>query len=187
MIRIAIIAAIVFFVAACDSKNTSTSRESQNVLEQQSQYTTGQPVPRFDWSLERDLLIQLYKIRNQRVSTHSVWRSNYGTIEGDCSSVGYGLPYDTSLTNPVMATRTAPESNFRPDALTTIEQAEPNGIYASKNTNATWVMCVGEGGGINPVYVESRVTSYPFPVNVDYANNRVTRAGESSVNIDVRQ
>ena len=146
--------------------------ERRQVREQQVQYSIAQPIPKFDWSLERQLIIDLYRLRNEKVSTHAVWRSDYGMIEGDCPSMGFGLPYDTSLTNPLMIYSGA-----------VIEQAEPNGIYSSKNTAATWVMCVGDGGSIEPVYVESKVTIYPGPVKVDYESNRVTRTGATSVRI----
>jgi len=157
--------------------NETSNKEAKKVSAQQDQYEIGQPVPVFDWSLERHLLIQLYSLRNQKAATHSVWRSDYGMIEGDCPSLGYGLPYDTSLTNPLKST------SHRGSALTTIEQAEPNGIFASKNTTATFVMCVGDTGALEPMYIESKVTAYPGPVNVDYKTNRVKRIGPASVTI----
>ena len=167
-------------LCACDVQKSETTKEANTVERQLSQYAKAQPIPSFDWSLERHLLIELYKLRNKKVSTHAVWRSDYGMIEGDCPSMGYGLPYDTSLTNPLVATRES-LNGWNSSSLTSIEQQEPNGIYASKNTNATWVMCIGQAGGIEPVYVESKVTIYPGPVKVDYKNNRVTRSGAATV------
>jgi hypothetical protein len=176
---------LVFVVAAllcaCHHDGTSETRDAERVNQQQSQYEKGQPVPAFDWSLERHLVIELYKVRNQKAATHSVWRSDRGMIEGDCPSYGYGIPYDTSLTNPLVATSRDPNSDWRRESLTSIEQAEPNGIFASKNTAATWVMCLGAGGNIEPVYVETKVTVYPGPVKVDYETNRVTRSGAATV------
>ncbi|NQV12553.1 hypothetical protein HQ524_04275 [Candidatus Uhrbacteria bacterium] len=158
------------------SSPTQEDRDSEISNMQQAQYAKGQPVPVYDWSLERELLIQLYNIRNSRVSTHSVWRSDYGMVEGDCPSMGYGLPYDTSLTNPWQAE----EGNWR-ESITSIGQAEPNGVFASTNTSATWVMCVGTSGSLEPVYVESKVTVFPGPVVVNYETNRVNRSGKASV------
>jgi hypothetical protein len=159
-----------------DDRGKQEKADAANVDKQQEQYAKGQPIPFFDWSLERDLILQLYKIRNAKVATHAVWRANYGMIEGDCPSMGFGIPYDTSLTNP-LKTMTGYQS------ITTIEQAEPNGIFASKNTSATWVMCIGDAGIIEPVYIESKVTIYPGPVDVDYNLNRVTRSGKATVTI----
>jgi hypothetical protein len=173
-------------LAGCNEKDTVSAQVTQAVDRQQSQYNIAQPVPAFNWSLERDLVIQLYNLRNMRAATHSVWRSDLGTIEGDCPSIGFGIPYDTSLTNPLRGTRLSENGyshNYQGGSITTIEQAEPNGIYASKNTAATWVMCAGDGGQIEPVYVETRVTVYPYPVEVDYETNRAVKAGSASVTI----
>lgn len=167
-------------LTACGMEN-SDRKDRQSVEAQQNQYSIVQPVPSFDWSLERDLTIQLYQARNEQVATHSVWRSDMGMVEGDCKSIGFGLPYDTSLTNPL-------KRAFGP---VVVEQAEPNGIFASKNSNATWVMCVIETEGLVstvPVYIESRVTVYPMSVMVDYTTNRVTFGQEKpSITIRPRQ
>jgi hypothetical protein len=178
--------AAVVLTGCNGGEQSQEAKVSQAVNQQQAQYGIGQPVPRYDFSLERHLLIQLYNIRNQRAATHAVWRSNYGAIEGECSAMGYGLPYDTSLTNPYMATdidSQGDEHSYQGGALATIGQAEPNGIFASTNTSATWVMCTGSAGMIEPVYVESKVTIYPYPVKVDYTTNSVIKAGKSSVSI----
>lgn len=167
------------FAWGTDSVSTT---EKKAVARQQSQFAKGQPVPAFNWSFERHLMIQLYKLRNKKVATHAVWRSDYGMVEGDCPSMGYGLPYDVSLTNPLM-TSNEDQDGYEKAALAVVEQPEPNGIFASKNTSATWVMCVGVSGSIEPVYVESKVTIYPGPVTVNYKNNRVTRSGKATVHI----
>lgn len=176
---------VALFIPACVIEDSPATKETMKVLQQQDQYAKGQPVPAFDWSFERDLVIQLYHLRNQKVATHTVWRSDYGTIEGDCASIGYGIPYDTSLTNPLMSTD-EDEEGFNNDALTSIEQAEPNGIFASKNTTATWIMSVDEGTGqIMPLYIESKVTVYPYPVEVNYKENKVFRSGKPSTSINI--
>lgn len=161
---------------ACDVSPSQSKKDAQAVERQQSQYSASQPVPAFSWSLERDLLIQLYNARNINAATHSVWRSDLGTVEGDCASIGFGIPYDTSLTNPLKA------KYYRNGGTSVTEQAEPNGIFASKNTAATWVMCAGSGG-MEPLYVETKVTVYPYPVKVDYTTNRVTKAGKATVTL----
>ena len=173
----------MFLVACSPGSGSQSSKTSKAVERQQSQYATAQPVPAFDWSLERDLLIQLYNIRNMKALTHSVWRSDRGTVEGDCASIGFGMPYDTSLTNPLVSTARAVDSKFIKDSLTSIEQAEPNGIFASKNTSATWIMCAGETGSIEPLYIETKVTVYPYSVKVNYNTNRVTKAGVATVTL----
>lgn len=177
-------AASTLALAGCvENTSSATQRDAETTNRIQEQLSASQPVPIVDWSLERDLLIQLYSIRNIDATTHSVWRSDLGTVEGDCPSIGFGIPYDTSLTNPLVATSRSADRRYISESLVAVEQPEPNGVYASKNTAATWVMCAGETGTIEPVYVETRVTTYPYPVSVDYATNRVTKAGKSSVSI----
>ena len=173
-----LIVLIIFVMAGagCEIKRNEAAKEAQTVNAQQSQYAKGQPIPVFDWSLERHLMIELYTLRNQKVATHAVWRSDYGMVEYDCPSLGYGLPYDVSLTNPLTTVGTY-------ESLATIEQPEPNGIFASKNTSATWVMCVGDAGMLEPVYIESKVTIFPYSVKVDYEKNRVTKIGKATVTI----
>lgn len=170
---------------SCIYEETSTEKESQAVERQLSQYSKGQPIPAYDWSLERDLVVKLYDLRNNKVATHTVWRSDYGMIEGDTPSIGFGIPYDTSLTNPLQLAHKRVQT-YGGHALLegTVEQQEPNGIFASKNTTATWILSVDkETSQIMPIYIEGKVTVYPYPVKVDYKNNRVIRAGVASVSI----
>jgi len=165
-------------LTGCNNKSNSQDvKDKAAANRQQEQYAKSQPVPKYNWSLERHLVIELQNVRNVKAATHSVWRSNTGQIEGDCPSIGFGIPYDTSLTNPLKSV------GNRAYALTSIEQAEPNGIFISKNTSATWVMCSGENGSIEPIYIESKVTVYPYPLDVDYKTNRAIKAGKSTVNI----
>lgn len=173
-----LLAASCSFLFGCDL-NDQEYKDRLAVNDQQKQYAARQPVPAFDWSLERHLVIQLYQLRNRKAATHSVWRSDMGMVEGDCASLGFGIPYDTSLTNPLMREQSTSGA--------VIEQPEPNGLFASKATSATWVMCVGDGGAIEPVYVESHVTVYPYPVKVDYSTNRVTKSGTASSTITANQ
>ncbi len=180
-----VIVGILAFTLGCGQTQETTDNEivnhslgaviSHRSNRQQEQFAIGQPIPQFDWSLERHLVIELYKVRNKKVLTHSVWRSDYGLVEGDCPSMGYGIPYDTSLTNPLRGQK------IKNSGVVAIGQAEPNGIFLSQNTNATWVMCIGGAGLIEPVSVESKVTTYPGRVIVNYKTNRVIRSGAATV------
>lgn len=182
---IAVIVAVLL-VGGCNFRQGSEARDSQQVEEQQDHYANAQPVPRFDYSLERDIVSQLYHARNERVATHTVWRGDMSVIEGDCSSIGYPIPYDTSLTNPaqIQIRKYGALNGHWVDGV--VEQAEPNGIFASKNSTATWVRCV-VGGHEAPVYVEGKVTAYPYPVQVDYHTNRVQRLGDAKPSVIIKR
>jgi len=152
---------------ACEVKKSSEQKDQEAVQLQQMHYQMAQPIPHLDFSLERDITIQLYKARNESVATHTVWRGDTSVIEGDCPSIGFPLPYDTSLTNPLQLQSRiywpfGQNAHGRAIQEGVVEQPEPNGIFASKNSIATWVRCVVEGKEV-PVYVEGKVTAYPYP------------------------
>jgi hypothetical protein len=158
------------FLSGCVGQ-TAEDKTQLQVDQQQKQYNIAQPVPYFDWSLERSLLSQIYVARNQRVATYSVWRGYSGIIEGDCPSIGYPIPYGTSLTNPHQLS----DPGYHDSAV--IDQAEPNGLFPSSASQATWVMCTTKVNGrvvVAPVYVEDQVTAFPYPVIVNYTTNRVS-------------
>lgn len=171
-ITIITIAICGIVLTGCD--DSANRQDSRAVERQQSQYSKAQPIPAYDHSLERQLVIDLYNIRNETLQTHSVWRGMTSVIEGDCPSLGYGIPYDTSLTNPLSRSTGS-------NGAIALGQAEPNGVFASTNTSATWVFCIAASGNAEPHYVEAAVTVYPGPVEVDYSANMATRIGDATV------
>ena len=166
--------AIMINITGCDV--SQTRKDAKVVNQQQKQYAIGQPIPSFNFSLARKNVIDIYKLQNKQFSSHTVWRSDYGMVEGDCTSMGYSIPYDVSLTNPLKRINSK-------HGNVVVEQAEPNGLFSSKNTNATWVLCLGEAGKLDPVYTESKVTVYPYEVSVNYETNRVKKIGKSNASI----
>lgn len=170
---------VAFCFAGCQ-RDSAEQKDRRVVEKQQSHYASSQPVPFFDWSLERDFMIQLLKKRNESVRTWTVWRSDMGMIEGHTESIGFPLPYDVQLTNPLAREGTS--------ASVVVEQAEPNGLFSSKNSNATWVRSVVRHNGKVievPIYIEGKVTCYPYPIVVDYEKNRVTRAEAESPTVQL--
>lgn len=153
---------------------TSQRNAEEAVVDrQQALYLSTQPIPTFDYSLERDRITQLYQARMNAAQTWSVWRSQTGVVEGDCASSGYPLPYGVQLTSPEVYSYNG----------AVLPQAEPNGLFTNGITsNGTWVFCLLEGV-VAPVYVEDFVTVYPYPVEVDYDLNRVSRAGAATITL----
>lgn len=173
-----------------EGSSQSDKVDNEAVEKQQQQYQTHQPTPFFERSLERGVAIQLYAARNERVATWTIWRSNTGKVLGDCPSIGYPIPYDVQLTNPVKITRTGTSSGHYGYGV--VEQAEPNGLYSSKNSISTWVRCIMKVGDEDveaPIYVEDKVTAYPFPVNVNYETDRVkpVEGAKPTVTIEVKK
>lgn len=153
------IAAVV--VVGCD---TARQQEARTIEDNQKHLISVYPVPRFDTSLERDILVQLYQLRNKARNTHSVVLSDgTGTPMFDCPSVGYPIANDVRLTAGGDG------------------QAEPNGVYPADSSWGTWVLCVQDDGSLTPIYNESNTITFPFPVSVDYATGKVTKAGDPTM------
>lgn len=147
-------------------EETATNQEATTVQGQDLIYFRNQPIPIYDYSPERDIFIQLYNFRMKNVPTWTVICSNMGTCIDSCPSLGYPLAADVQLTNPVTASAIYLGHGLG-WADTTVEQREPNGLFSSKNTAGTWVMCVYGDGRVEPVYTELNATAYAHPVHVN--------------------
>lgn len=174
-----VLGVVLFGLPGC--WNSAEQQDREAVDRQQRHYQDTQPLPWFDYSLERDVVIQLYQARQEKVATYTVWRGDTSVIEGHCPSVGYPIPYDTSMTNPF-----GPYYFPGGPASFPVEQAEPNGLFASKNSIATWVRCIYNLNGKAvevPLYIESKVTAYPFPVKVNVETGEVVPAFDGTPSI----
>ena len=106
---------------------------------------------------ERAQLKEIYELRDDpNLICYWYTKNNMSgkwIYQGKC--IGYGIPYTTSIT--------ASESLQKIETTVGTEWeivplAEPNGLYASPSTSATWILSVNEDGDITPIYVESEIT-----------------------------
>ena len=138
----------------------SIEQSSQDL--QMQQFLRNQPVPSYDWSLERHMLIQLYAARQKATNTFSVVQSEFtGKILWSCPSMGFPLPYATQLTNSLQLIQKNDSGHWY-DGV--VGQQEPNGLFSPPAADGTWVPCVDEKGRITPVYEERKVTTFLRPV-----------------------
>jgi hypothetical protein len=168
MRNIALLATIFLGLSACDRTQSADSKDTKVVDEQQAVYAQSQPIPVFKWSQDRDNLIQIYRQKaTESRNTYTVVRS-YGTgeIMWHCASVGFPLPADTQLTNPVKLDSRWVTNGVNHYIDGQVEQAEPNGLYTSKNTDGTYVLCVDDQGVISPQYTEEKVEAFTRPVKI---------------------
>jgi len=78
---------------------------------------------------------------------------------GKC--IGYGIPYATQYTNPMQRL----DGNYSGE-LTTIPQADPNGLFMPESADGTWLMMIDpKTKDPRPVYIEPRVLVSPFELN----------------------
>jgi len=155
------LAFVVFavFLSACQP--SSLTNDTQQTNNQLLQYQKVQPVPYYDWSEQRNTLIQIYNAKNEARQTWAVVESMTGVPLWTCPSVGFPIPADTQLTNPDQYSGTG----------VSLPQMEPDGLYSSTNTDATYVLCVRPDGKAVPIYTEQKVTMFPFPVHL--ANGKI--------------
>ncbi len=161
--------------------DASIAREQDATEKQQDVYTKTQPAPFFDWGFERHLMVKLYEARNKAVSTYSYLQSPYtGKIMSECPSLGYPIPATTQLTSPQKAI-------YYSSGRIVLPQPEPNGLYSPPSTSATWVMCVGPDGNVEPVYWESNVQTYPRPMKEVDGKLVPMENQKSSISIDPKR
>ena len=154
--------AIVESLSILGCEPTSDQKDSATVQSQMDIYQRNQPIPILLYSQDRDNLIQIYQMKaTEARSTHAVVRGTTGEYLWDCPSVGFPLPADTQLTNPLVA------SWRGGSAVGIVEQAEPNGLFTSKNTDGTYVLCVLSDGSVSPQYTEMKIETFSRPISVD--------------------
>ncbi len=89
---------------------------------------------------------------------------------------------DTQLTNPQQVIwRGYSEHGY---ASGVVDQAEPNGLFTSKNTHATIIFPTNGDGTVSPVYSESDVNCYPWPVKI--VDGLVVRVKEAEPSIKLK-
>lgn len=167
-----IAALTIALLAGCyDSRPNAAAVESSEVDRQNEVYNRSQKPPFFEWSLARQLWIDFYNAQNQAVTTWSfIQPITGGRPLFETASQGYPIPMDTQLTNPLTLTGRWDGANgyTGPDRWHwlegVVEQQEPNGLFPSKNTDATIVMAANGDGTLSPIYTEHKVTAFPFPV-----------------------
>jgi hypothetical protein len=180
---VAILVLALALVACAGGTPRSQQIEQATTERNQSQLNASQPVPQFDFSQDRDTLIQVYKLRNEARNTWTVFLSTTGVPLYSCPSIGFPIPGSTQLTNPQQAIR--PYAGGTDVAV--IAQAEPNGLYTDPNTMSTWVICVRANGDAVPVYAEPQVITFPFPVEVKDGKIAEVAGAPSSAKVEVKR
>lgn len=176
MRKFLILGFLLLGLAACTQE--SIANDTAQVDKQQQQYAKVQPLPFYDWSQDRAAMIQIYNAKNEQRQTYAVITAQgTGAAIFACPSIGYPIPADTQLTNPDQALGNSYQGSV-------VQQAEPNGLYSSTNTDATYVLCLRDDGKITPIYTEQKVTLFPFPVKI--VNGQITDiGGAATITVDL--
>lgn len=155
MKRKVVCAGLAFMLVACMLTGCKGTEETNYTDELMSQAYDAVGFPDISNYFERQQLKEIYELRDDP-NLICYWytkndMSGKWVYQGKC--VGYGIPYTTSMTSSESYQRTGIAGDWEMMPL-----AEPNGLYASPQTSATWILSVDENGGITPIYVESEIT-----------------------------
>ena len=160
MRRLTIAAALLALVAlaACspdDSKQSKDvrDRETDAINTGFDRLTNSQQVPSFDYSQERQTLLDAMTIRAQGTHGTAVVTALDGTLLWWCPTVGAPVPSTYQLTNPDQVVGRGGRNHYEGQVL---PLGEPSGVYTGDSA-ATWVLCLDDHGKAFAQYDEANV------------------------------
>lgn len=156
-------------LTACDYKPSATQQDAAATNSAMQTLSKTQPIPVITVSRTRETLIAAIKARAASNATWTVERSTTGEVLRVIPSIGYPVPADTQLTNPMQMVCGGNT------ACTSIDQAEPDGTYTSKNTDATLVIEVLDNGQTVLFVSENKLSTYAYPVKAE--GGKIVKAG----------
>jgi len=148
--------------AACSPNSDETEQGGDNARDEQRQVQTGfnrlsdsQQIPVFDWSQERQTLIDVETIRaTGATSTTAFYLEGVGLIAW-CPSIGAPVPstYQLSASQQYIDLHGDGQEQHFP-----VDQGEPTGVYVGESSG-TWTICIDDEGNKFGKYWEGYVDS----------------------------
>ena len=136
---------------------STSSKENSYTEETKNQILDMYGMPNISNGYEYAQLKDIYELRDDpNLVCHWYTKNDMSgkwVYQGTC--IGYGIPYTTSMTAPESYQRIKTSAGVCREVL---PLAEPNGLYASPSTSATWILTTDKEGNITPTYVESEIT-----------------------------
>ena len=153
--------AFAVLLAACSSSENA-KKGGQTVSNEQAAVQTGfnrlgdlQQIPAFDWSQERQTVIDSETIRaTGSTGTTMFFIEGIGMIQW-CPSAGAPVPSTYQLSGSTQWVD-IPGDNTK--SRFEVDQGEPTGVYVGPS-NGTWVICLDDAGSQFGVYWEGPVGS----------------------------
>ena len=129
LILIGTIGILTFGLVGCENGSEMSQNYKQKQLLQESNRQLGMPnIKNF---FEKETAKTIWELRDKTDLTTYAYTQNMNgkyVYLGRC--IGFGLPYTTQYTNPNTTEGT--------------KQADPNGLYNSETTDATWLILINE-------------------------------------------
>lgn len=114
--------------------------------------TRSQQIPVFDWSQERQTLLDVLTVRAEGTHGTAEVTALDGTLLWWCPTAGAPIPSTYQLSNPDQVVTPGP----RERGTATVAQGEPTGVYTGAS-EATWVLCLDDNGNAFAKYDEAQV------------------------------
>lgn len=136
-----IVSLMVFSLVGCVSEAPSSDKVQEKQQEKILQEGTRQiGMPNVTNFFERKMMKKIIELRDNPQLTTYVYNVNRdGQYVFIGRAIGFGLPYSTQFTNPEKRIGDGVEGE-----IATLPQADPNGLFSSDSTAATWIMLVNE-------------------------------------------
>lgn len=138
-----------------DESSDARQRRQQELILAEGTSQVGMPaIKNFR---ERKILKEIIELRDQEglVTYTYLFSEMTGKLTFLGETIGYGIPAATQFTNP--------EKPIYSQGVSTIPQADPNGLFSPSSAEGTWVLMLDRKGGKTvPVYIEPRIVVSPF-------------------------
>lgn len=149
---------VCLLLAGCpadDGKDTKNAREREEDATGRSmnRMTQSQQIPEFDFSQERQTLIDILTMRAEGTHGTAMAFALDGTLLWWCPTTGAPVPSTYQLTNPAQITGRGGRNHYEGQV---IDQAEPTGVYSGESA-ATWSVCLDDNGSMFGQYEEANV------------------------------
>lgn len=147
----------VGLLAGCTSSVDTQQSEQQEQQQKNMQATVGMASTP-NWT-EKKLLKDIIELRDKADLTTYVYTQDMtGKMVYMGQGIGFGIPYSTEYTNPQ-----------KRDNGVVLPQNDPNGLFSSQNTAATWIQYIDwQTGNKEIMYTEPSiiVRQTPFPARM---------------------
>lgn len=128
-------------LAGCGSKISGSQKEANRKQKQILEESNRQiGMPNIKNFYEKKMAKDIWELRdNANLTTYAYTKNMNGKYVYLGRCMGFGLPYTTQYTNPE-----ARDTTYSDASDVILPQADPNGLYSSASTSATWLMLVNE-------------------------------------------
>lgn len=158
-----LVLSVALCMVGCDQPQMSSTKKESMATEASMREAFSQiGMPAIKNYQEKKLAKMIFELRDQEnLITYAYVVNLQGELVFIGKCVGFGLPYSVQYTSPEKAVYKSMDSG-----VSTMPQADPNGLYMPQGLSATWLMMIDpKTDKARPVYVEPQIIVSPFPLH----------------------